>query len=64
MRKTAADIFNAGDAHGALSLEDANINDDEVYSNLQTGTELNYDRMIELSDEYAFPSCKMAKTIY
>jgi hypothetical protein len=64
IRKSAADIFDAGEAHGALSLEEANINGDEVHSVLETGSKITYDRMIDLSDGYAFPCCKMAKTIY
>ena len=64
MRKSAADIFDAGEVYSTLSLEEANINGDEVHSVLETGSEINYNRMIDLSNEYVLPPCEMPKIIY
>jgi hypothetical protein len=61
MARTAKAIFDAGEADGALPVEETGINGDEVHSVLEPGTKSNYDRMIDLSDEYNFPYCKMPR---
>jgi hypothetical protein len=61
MARTAKAIFDAGEADGALPVEETGINGDEVHSVLEPGTKSNYDRMIDLSDEYNFLYCKMPR---
>lgn len=51
-KKTAADIFDAAELNGARPVEETDINDDPVPSVIQPGTEINYDRMLNLWDEY------------
>jgi hypothetical protein len=52
-KKTAAEIFDAAESNGARPVEETEINGDPVPRVLQTGTEHNYNRMIDLWDEYA-----------
>lgn len=51
-KKTAADIFDAAELNGARPVEETDINGDRVPSVIQPGTEINYDRMLDLWDEY------------
>lgn len=51
-KKTAADIFDAAELNGARPIEETDINGDRVPSVIQLGTEKNYERMLELWDEY------------
>ena len=62
-KKTAADIFNAAESNGARPVEETNINGDPVPKVLQAGTKVNYDRMIELWDEYISTHPMMPKSI-
>ncbi|KAG9242200.1 hypothetical protein BJ878DRAFT_544482 [Calycina marina] len=51
-KKTAADIFDAAELNGARPVEETDINGDPVPSVIQPGTEINYDRMLDLWDEF------------
>jgi hypothetical protein len=52
IKKTAAEIFDAAKLNGARPVEETNINGDPVCKVLQPGTKVNYDRIIDLLDEY------------
>jgi hypothetical protein len=64
MAKTAADIFDAAEADGALPVGETNLNSDEVHSVLEKGSKINYSRMINLCYEYNFPHYKMPRSTY
>jgi hypothetical protein len=54
MPKTAAEIFDAAKADSALLVVETNINGDIVHSLLETSSKINYNRMIDLYNEYTF----------
>ena len=62
-KKTAADIFNAAESNEARPVEEMNINGDLVPKVIQASTKVNYDRMIELWDEYILTYPTMLKSI-
>lgn len=51
-KKTAADIFDTAELNGARPVEETDINGDLVPSVIQPGTQINYDRILDLWDEY------------
>lgn len=53
-KKTAAEIFDAAERDGARPVEETDFNGDRVPSVIQPGTEINYDRMLHLWDEYVY----------
>ena len=55
-KKTAADIFDATKENGARPVEETDINGDRVPTRIKDGTKENYDRMMELWDEYVYNS--------
>jgi hypothetical protein len=58
MKRTAANIFDAANTNGAVPLAETELNSNKVHHVLQTGSESNYARMMDLCDEQAFPPCK------
>ena len=62
-KKTAAEIFDAAESNGARPVEETDINGDPVPKVLQPGTKDNYNRMIDLWDEYVSTYPRMPKSI-
>jgi hypothetical protein len=62
-KKTAAEIFDAAESNGARPVEETDINGDPVPKVLQAGTKVNYDRMIELWDEYVSTYSRVPQSI-
>jgi hypothetical protein len=62
-KKTAAEIFDAAESNGARPVEETDINGDPVPKVLQPGTKVNYNRMIDLWDEYVSTSLRMPEGI-
>ena len=50
-KRTAAQFFDNAETNGLESLIEANINSDKVSKQLESGTEINYNRMLVLWDE-------------
>lgn len=50
-KRTAAQFFDDAQLNGLESLDNANIDGDTVFKHLQSGTEINYSRMLILWDE-------------
>ena len=50
-KKTAAEIFDAAELNGARAVEETDINGDPVPNIVESGTKINYDRMLGLWDE-------------
>ena len=50
-KRTAAQFFDDAETNGLESLIEANINSDKVSKHLESGTEINYNRMLALWDE-------------
>jgi hypothetical protein len=48
---TAAQFFDDAETNGLESLIEANINSDKVSKHLESGTEINYNRILVLWDE-------------
>ena len=55
-KRTAAQFFDDAETHGLESLIESRINSDKVSKHLQSGTEINYDRMLVLWDEWVLRS--------
>ena len=51
-KRTASQFFDDAESNGLESLIEANINGDAVFKHLQSGTEVNYNRMLLLWTEY------------
>lgn len=51
-KKTTADIFDTAELNRARPVEETDINGDRVPSVIQPGTEINYNRMLDLWDKY------------
>jgi hypothetical protein len=62
-KKTAAEIFDAAELNGARPVKETDINGDPVPKVLQPGTKDNYNRMIDLWDEYVSTYPRMPKSI-
>ncbi|KIW36986.1 uncharacterized protein PV06_10884 [Exophiala oligosperma] len=52
-KKTAAEVFDEAEENGWEPIANAEVNGDPVSRPIESGTELNYDRMTILWDEYA-----------
>ncbi|KAJ4502326.1 hypothetical protein HRR76_005404 [Exophiala dermatitidis] len=52
-KKTAAEVFDEAEENGWEPIAEADVNGDPVSKPIESGTELNYDRMVVLWDEYA-----------
>ncbi len=50
-KRTAAQFFDDAESNGLESLNKANIDGDTVSKHLESGTEINYNRMLVLWDE-------------
>ena len=50
-KRIAAQFFDDAETNGLESLIEANINSDKVSKHLESGTEINYNRMLVLWDE-------------
>ena len=50
-KRTAAEFFDDAEDNGLETAAKATVNGDKVSKPLQNGTELNYDRMVDLWDE-------------
>lgn len=50
-KRTAAQFFDVAEINGLESLINANISSDKVFKHLESGTEINYNRMLDLWDE-------------
>lgn len=50
-KRTAAQFFDDAEMNGLEPLIKANINSDKVSRHLESGTEINYNRMLVLWDE-------------
>lgn len=50
-KRSAAQFFDDAEINGLESLINANINSDKVFNPLESGTEINYNRMLDLWDE-------------
>ena len=50
-KRTAAQFFDDAETNGLESLMEANINNDKVFKHLESGTEINYNRMLALWDK-------------
>jgi len=62
-KKPAAEIFDAAELNGARPVEETDINGDPVPKVLQPGTKVNYNRMIDLWDEYVSTYPMMPESI-
>jgi hypothetical protein len=51
-KKSAAQIFDAAELNGARPVAETDINGDPVPKVIQPGTKVNYNRMMDLWDEY------------
>ncbi|KAI9806300.1 MAG: hypothetical protein M1825_006415 [Sarcosagium campestre] len=51
-KRTAAQFFDDAELNGLESLIEANMNSDKVSKHIESGTEINYNRMLVLWDEY------------
>ena len=51
-KKTPADLFDAAESNGARPVHETDISGDRVHNVYQLGTMVNYDRMMNLWDEY------------
>ena len=50
-KRSAAQFFDDAESNGLESLDKANIDSDTVSKHLESGTEINYNRMLALWDE-------------
>jgi hypothetical protein len=50
-KRTAAQFFDDAESHGLESLNKADIDGDTVSKHLESGTEINYNRILVLWDE-------------
>ena len=55
-KRTAAQFFDDAETNGLESLATANVNDDKVSKHLESGTEINYNRMLVLWNEWVLIS--------
>ena len=50
-KRTVSQFFDDAETNGLEPLDGANVNSDKVSKGLESGTEINYDRMLHLWDE-------------
>ena len=62
-KKTAAEIFDAAELNRAGPVGETDITGDPVPKVLQPGTEVNYNQMIGLWDEYVSRYPRMPESI-
>lgn len=50
-KRTASQFFDDAETNGLEPLDEANISNDKISKNLEPGTKINYDRMLNLWNE-------------
>lgn len=55
-KRTAAQFFDDAETHGLEPLMKTDLNSDKVSKHLESGTKINYNRMLVLWDERVFTS--------
>ena len=50
-KRTVSQFFDDAETNGLVPLDEAKVNSDKVSKNLESGTEINYDRMLHLWHE-------------